>query len=101
MEIRVIAAPPAPLKVVTPEELAEGRPTVTVVLERPVTLQVENCICTYEIGEHQAPCVVANILFSEGADVVGADGGFIKRNRPKPAPMRYPSPFSGVMRWKL
>jgi hypothetical protein len=101
MDIKVIEAPPAPLKVVTPEELAEGRPTVTVVLQRPITLQIDDCICTYAIGEHQAPAVVANILFSQGADVVGADGCFIKRDRPKPEQMKYPSPFSGVMRWQI
>jgi hypothetical protein len=102
MDIRVVEAPPTPLKVVTPEELCEGRPTVTVVLERPITLQVETCIVTYSIGEHRAPCVIANILFAQGGEIVGADGCFIKRESPKPAPMRYVGgPFEGTRRWKL
>jgi hypothetical protein len=101
MEIRVVEAPPAPLKVVTPEELAEGRPTVPVVLQRPITLQIDDCICTYAIGDHQVPAIIANILFAEGGEIVGADGCFIKRDRPKPPPPRYPDPFGGNMRWKL
>jgi hypothetical protein len=101
VDIKVIEAPPGPLKVVTPEELAEGRPTVTVLLERPITLQVENCIVTYPIGGHQAPCVIANILFAQGADILRPDGTRLEREKPKPAAVRYPDPFGGSMRWEL
>jgi hypothetical protein len=101
MEIRVVPEPPVPLRQITPEELCEGRQTVTVVLERPITLEIENCVVTYTRGEHQAPCVIANVLFEQGAERVGPDGLFVKRAGPKPAPMRYPSPFSGIKRWEL
>jgi hypothetical protein len=101
VDIKVIEAPPAPLKTISPEELCEGRQTVTVVLEHPITLEIENCVVTYSRGEHQAPCVVANILWEHGAELVGADGLFMKRAAPKPKPMRYCDPFGGSMRWEL
>jgi hypothetical protein len=101
MEIRVVPEAPGPLRQITPEELCEGRSTVTVVLERPITLQVENCLVTYTPGEHQAPPVVANILWDHGAERVGPDGNFVKRAAPKPKPMRYPSPFEGTRRWNI
>jgi hypothetical protein len=103
MEIKVVAEPQAPPRRITPEELSEGRSTVTVWLEKSITLQVENCICTYSPGEHQAPCVIANILAAQqGAEIVRADGSFLNRDVPKPAAQtRYPSPFSGTKRWKI
>jgi hypothetical protein len=102
MEIKVLATPPTPLKVVTPEELAEGRNTVIVFLERPITLEIEGCIATYPVGQSAAPCVIANILFAQGAaERVGPDGCFIKRDVPKPAQTKYPSPFGGTMRWSI
>jgi hypothetical protein len=102
MEIKVIAEPQAPLRRITPEELAEGRRTVTVWLEKSVTLQIEGCLATYGPGEHQAPCVIANILFQQGGEIVRADGSFLQRDSPKPASQtRFPSPFSGSMRFPI
>jgi hypothetical protein len=102
MEIRVIETPPSPLKVMTPEELAEGRNTVSVWLAKSITLQIENAVVTYPAGEHQAPCVIANILFAQGAEIVRADGSFLQRDSPKPAAKtRFPSPFSGSMRFPI
>jgi hypothetical protein len=101
MQIKVVAAPPAPLKVVTPEELAEGRSTVTVRLPRAITLEIEGCIVTFPEGDSEAVCPIANALFAQGAEIVGADGSFIKRDVAKPVQMRYPSPFSGTKRWKI
>jgi hypothetical protein len=103
MEIRVVATPPSPLKVMTPEEIAADRPTVRVWLEKSITLQIENAVVTYCPGEHQAPCVIANVLAQQnGAEIVRADGSFLNRDVPKPAAQtRYPSPFSGTKRWKI
>ena len=91
MEIKVIAEPQAPLRRMTPEELAEGRKTVTVRLERPITLQVENCIVTFPEGESEAVCPIANALFAQGAEIVGTD---IKRDSAKPQ-SRWPTPTNG------
>jgi hypothetical protein len=102
MEIKVVEAPPTPLRQMTPAEVAEGRNTVSVWLERPITLQIdESTLVTYSPGEHQAPCEIANALFAQGAERVGPDGCFIKRDVPKPTQTRVPNPFGGVMRFPI
>lgn len=102
MEITVIATPQTPRKVMTPEELAEGRNTVIVLLGRDITLLIEGCTVTYPAGEHQAPAVIANILFEQGAERVGPDGCFIKReSAAKPVQMRYANPFGGSIRYTI
>lgn len=74
MDIKIVEPPPQPLRKMTPEEVAEGRQTVLVWLERPVTLQVENAVVTYPAGTSEAPCVVANALVAAGAELLGPDG---------------------------
>jgi hypothetical protein len=92
MDIRVIEAPQTPLRRMTPQELAEGRNVVVVHLERPITLQIENCIVTYPIGQSAAPCVIANALVAAGAELVGSQ---IPRAAEKPTRSKFPEPTRG------
>lgn len=105
MEIRIVTEPPAPPKRKTPAQIAKGRTTITVVLESSITIEIDEIdgrtLVTYSPGEHRAPPEVANALFAAGAEKVGPDGLFIKRDSVKPATMRYPSPFSGSMRYRI
>jgi hypothetical protein len=72
MEIRVIEEPQAQPRRMSPEELAADRKTVTVWLERPITLRIENVIVTFPEGESEAVCSVANVLVEAGAQLVGS-----------------------------
>jgi hypothetical protein len=102
MEIRVVEAPTTPPKRKTPAQVAKGRKTVPVFLEAAITLELDgSTLVTYSPGEHAAPCEVANALFAQGAERVGPDGSFVKRDSAKPAHKRYPNPFGGSMRYKI
>jgi hypothetical protein len=102
MEIKVVEAPPAPPKKKTPKQIAAGSTTFAVLLDKPITLLLDGSILvTYSIGWHQAPSEIANALFAQGAERVGPDGCFIKREKEKPAKLRYPNPFGGNMRFNI
>jgi hypothetical protein len=103
MDIKIVPTLQAPLQRRTPRQVAKGRNTVTVHLEEEITLEIDGSILvTYPRGLSAAPCEVANALAAQGADIVRADGTFIERDAaPKPKPARYPSPFSGSMRFPI
>jgi hypothetical protein len=91
MDIRVVETPKAPLKKRTPAQLAKGRQTVTVLLEQSITLEVDGMVVTYPSGFSQAPCEIANALFSQGGEFPGTD---IKRDIPKKQ-TQWPEPTRG------
>ena len=92
MEIRVIEEPQAQPRRMSPEELAADRKTVTVWLERPITLRIENVIVTFPEGESEAVCSVANVLVEAGAQLVGSQ---VPPRAEKPAASKWPTPTRG------
>jgi hypothetical protein len=100
MNIKIVEAKARPKKR-TPEQLAKGHNTVFVELKTPITIEIDDMTVTFPAGVTATPAEVANYLFAQGAEVLRPDGTYMKRDAPKPAPMRYPDPFGGTMRWKL
>lgn len=103
MDIKIVPTLQAPLKRRTPTQIAKGRPTVVVQLEEEITLEIDGSfLVKYPRGLNHCPCPVANALVAQGGEIVRADGSFLRRDAANPAPQtRYPSPFSGSMRWSI
>jgi hypothetical protein len=91
MEIRVVQQQPAAKVKMSPAELARGRKCVTVEVTTSITLEGDDFIVTYGPGIHECPTEISNVLWEQGAELVGAD---IKRSAPKPKG-RFPGPTRG------
>jgi hypothetical protein len=101
--IKVIETTAPTPKRMTPAEIVAGQNVVNVILEKPITLLLddESIIVTYEIGEHEAPAHIATILWQQGAELPGTE---IKRDSAKPQqkwPTGMRGGLAGCVRFKI